>query len=217
MNVDIHTPSSPTPPAERLILRFTFGERLLHWLVAVPFIGLLISGLAFAYPSVFWLTNLFGGGANARLIHNWLGLVFAVFALILTVRWAREMALDKCDRQWLRMVRYYGRHEDKRMPDCGKYNGGQKAYFWVTVALAIVFLASGLVLWFPEGFGAFLVGWMRLVHFLAGILGGVALIGHIYLAAVAYPGTGRAMTYGKVSRSWAMLHHPSWLREKSGR
>jgi formate dehydrogenase subunit gamma len=214
MNEIPNPPMSATP---RLIERFTFGERLLHWLVAVPFVGLLLSGLAFSYPSVFWLTFLFGGGANARRVHDWLGLFFAFFVLLLAFRWAREMVFDACDRKWLRMVRYYGRHEDKKMPDCGKYNGGQKMYFWVTVALALVFLVSGLVLWFPQGSSAALVGWMRLVHFAAAILGGVALIGHIYLAAVAYPGTGRGMTYGKVSRSWAMLHHPAWLREKTER
>ena len=67
------------PP--RLIERFSYGERLLHWLVAIPFIGLLLSGLAFAYPSVFGLTFLFGGGAHARLVHNWLGLFFAFFVV----------------------------------------------------------------------------------------------------------------------------------------
>jgi len=214
MNDPSNAPS-PTPP--RLIERFSFGERLLHWLVAGSFIGLLLSGLAFAYPSLFWLTFLFGGGASARVIHDWLGLLFALFALLMAIRWAREMLLDRCDRQWLRLVRYYGRHEDKKMPDCGKYNGGQKLYFWVTVVLALVFLVSGLVLWFPRSAGPGLVGWMQWIHLVASILGGVALIGHIYLAAIAYPGTGRGMTYGKVSRSWAMLHHPAWLREKNGR
>lgn len=213
--------SEPThasaPEAPRLIERFTFGERLLHWLVAIPFIGLLLSGLAFSYPSVFWLTNLFGGGSSARLVHNWLGIVFVGAVLVLAIRWAREMVLDRCDRQWLRLVRYYGRHEDKKMPDCGKYNGGQKVYFWLTLALAVAFLVTGIPLWFPDSFGAGLVNTMRLLHFGSAILGGLALIGHIYLAAVAYPGTGRGMTYGRVSRSWAMLHHPTWLREKTGK
>jgi len=200
----------------KLIERFTYYERLLHWLVAVPFLGLLLTGLAFAYPSLFWLTNLFGGGASARIVHNWLGVVFFVATLLMALRWVREMLLDKCDWKWLRMVRYYGRHEDKKMPDCGKFNGGQKAYFWVTILLGLVYLLTGLPLWFPEGYGATFLTFMRLLHFIAAAAGGFFLIGHVYLGAIAYPGTGRGMTYGKVSKPWAMLHHPSWYREKVG-
>lgn len=209
MSTEIGTGRVPT---SQLVERFGVAERMIHWVVAVSFVGLLLSGLAFAYPSLFWLTALFGGGASARIVHDWLGLVFALSALLMAFRWASEMMLGRCDREWLGKIRYYVTHQNRRMPDCGKYNGGQKLYFWLSVVLAVVFLGTGLPLWLG-GLSATTLTWMRWLHFVAAVIGGIALIGHIYLAVFAYPGTGRGMAYGKVTRSWALFHHPSWYRE----
>ena len=52
-----------------LLRRFSFLERITHWVVGVTFVLLLLSGLAFAYPSLFWLTTFLGGGAAARVLH----------------------------------------------------------------------------------------------------------------------------------------------------
>ena len=46
--------------------RFTFVERVVHWIVGLSFVLLLLTGLAFSYPSLFWITTLVGGGPSAR-------------------------------------------------------------------------------------------------------------------------------------------------------
>ena len=43
--------------------------RLNHWITAISLILLAVSGLALFWPSLFFLTNLFGGGQNTRAIH----------------------------------------------------------------------------------------------------------------------------------------------------
>ena len=58
--------------------RFNFLERLVHWVVGVTFVLLLLTGLAFSYPSLFWLTAIVGGGPAARVLHPWIGMVFGV-------------------------------------------------------------------------------------------------------------------------------------------
>ena len=45
---------------EKLIQRYKRSERINHWIVAVCFMLLAISGLAFFYPAFFWLTGVFG-------------------------------------------------------------------------------------------------------------------------------------------------------------
>ena len=53
-------------PADKpgLIVRYTAGERTTHWIVAIAFVLLALSGLALFHPSMFWLSNLFGGGTG---------------------------------------------------------------------------------------------------------------------------------------------------------
>ena len=61
------------------IKRFTFAERVVHWVVGLSFLFLLLTGLAFSHPRLYWLTVFAGGGATARILHPWIGVAF-VFA-----------------------------------------------------------------------------------------------------------------------------------------
>ena len=201
--------------AERLFDRFTFVERIVHWVVGVTFVLLLATGLAFSYPALFWLTALLGGGPSARALHPWVGVAFAAGMVFMIAIWIRDMFLSETDWRWLRAVRHYATRDAARVPPAGKYNAGQKLFFWVQGALAVVFAASGVPLWFPAAFDASFLQWMRLAHYLATLGGGLFLIVHVYLGTVAYPGTARAMIDGTVTARWARHHHPRWHDEQT--
>lgn len=201
--------------------RFTFAERVVHWVVGVTFVLLLLTGFAFSYPSLYWLTSLVGGGAAARVLHPWTGVVFTVGIVFMFALWVRDMYLSREDVTWLRAIRHYAAHQRDQVPPAGKYNAGQKLFFWVQSVLGVAFLITGMPLWLPDGFvgigpfGRGVLTWMRLLHYAAALGGGLFLIVHIYLGTVAYPGTARGMLFGKVSRGWAKLHHPLWYKEKA--
>ena len=200
-----------------LIHRFSFLERIVHWVVGVTFVVLLGTGLAFAYPSLFWLTTLLGGGAAARVLHPQIGALFGVGMLFMFGLWVRDMFLDGKDRAWLGAIKHYATHDRDKVPPAGKYNAGQKLFFWVQSLLGIVFVVSGGLLWFPESFSA---GWLntaRLLHYAATLGGGLFLIVHVYLGTVAYPGTARGMIEGKVTPGWAKLHHSRWSGDRVDR
>ena len=201
--------------ADRLLDRFTFVERIVHWVVGVTFVLLLATGLAFSYPALFWLTALLGGGPSARALHPWVGVAFAAGMVFMIAIWIRDMFLSETDWRWLRAVRHYATRDAARVPPAGKYNAGQKLFFWVQGALAVVFAASGVPLWFPAAFDASFLQWMRLAHYLATLGGGLFLIVHVYLGTVAYPGTARAMIDGTVTARWARHHHPRWHDEQT--
>ena len=194
--------------------RFTYAERIVHWVVGATFVLLLMSGLALSYPSMFWMTTLFGGGPSARALHPWIGVVFTGGLVYMFLVWVRDMRIGDTDVAWLRAIKYYATHQKEKVPPTGKYNGGQKMFFWVQSFLGIVFLLTGVPLWLPTAFGSGLLNTMRLLHYLAALGGGLFLIVHVYLGTVAYPGTARGMLYGKVTRQWAKLHHPLWYKEK---
>ncbi|MXY17832.1 MAG: formate dehydrogenase subunit gamma [Acidobacteria bacterium] len=204
--------------SEPLLHRFNLLERIIHWVVGVTYVALLLTGLAFAYPPLFWLTAPLGGGAMARVLHPYIGALFGVAMLLMVVLWIRDMFLNRLDVQWMAAVHHYATHQRDKVPPAGKYNAGQKLFFWVQGVLAIVFVATGVMLWFPEQFAPArtLLSSARLLHYIATLGGGLFLVLHVYLGTVAYPGTARSMIDGKVTRQWARLHHPRWHEEQTG-
>ena len=128
---------------KEIVPRFNAPQRVIHWAVGISFSGLLLSGLALAYPSLYWLTLLFGGGASTRILHPWIGVVYTVAIAAMAFSWARDMILDRKDRRWLEEVPAYATHRTEKVPDAGKYNAGQKLYFWISIVLGVTFLVTG--------------------------------------------------------------------------
>ena len=108
-----------------MLHRFSFFERIVHWVVGVSFVVLLWTGLAFAYPSLFWITTILGGGPAVRVLHPQIGAVFGVALLFMFGLWMRDMFLDRQDGQWLTAIKHYAAHERDKVPPAGKYNAGQ--------------------------------------------------------------------------------------------
>src|SRR5262249_27370149 len=156
--------------------------RVIHWSVALFFFVALFSGLPIWTPVFGGLAPLFGGLHVCRWLHPWAGVLFALAAAVMFVHWWGEMQMEPRDREWLRprRLRAYMEHQDHD-PDAGKYNGGQKLFFFAVGLGVVGLLVSGLVLWFPLVFGRFVGEVAVLLHDLTFITFVVAVILHIYL------------------------------------
>jgi formate dehydrogenase subunit gamma len=199
------------------IVRHRMASRVMHWTVAISFLVLLFTGLPIWSPLFGWMAALFGGLHVCRWLHPWAGVVFMAGSVWMLAHWAGEMMLRGEEKKWLSptaLINYL--RYPKEDPTVGKYNGGQKLFFWMSVAMAVVIFLTGVVLWFPTNFGQALREVSLVLHDLTFIAFTVAIIGHIYLGTFAFPGTFEAMVRGTVSRSWARLHHPRWYREVTG-
>lgn len=108
----------------------------------------------------------------------------------------------------------------------GRYNAGEKAWFWTIVLAGIVLALSGVLLLFPDDLGPraaaaiFGVSDQRMVttlaelaHLAAAILMVCFALGHIYLGTYGTEGTLESMTDGSVDENWAKTHHDIWLKE----
>ena len=201
------------------LLRHPVYTRVLHWLVAISFVLALLSGFAIYSPWLYrFLTPLFGGGPTTRLLHPWFGLFFEIFFFFQFLNWLTPMLWRDADSRWLKRFREYTTNEHKAEPaDVGFFNGGQKLYFWLIVVSGLLFLITGLLLWFDEAIPRWVVAVSYVVHDLAALLMLAGFIIHIYEGTAAMPGTFRAMTNGTVTRPWAWTHHPGWYRDVTGR
>lgn len=200
------------------LTRYTASERLNHWLAALCFILLALSGLAFFHPAFFPLAQLFGGGVWARILHPFIGVVMAVSFTSMFFRFRKLNVITPVDKAWLRRVRELAQGDERNMPESGKYNGGQKVLFWGLVACMALLTLSGLVIWRAYFSGLFMIGVARfasVVHAAAAAVMIGLIILHVY-AAIWTRGTIRAMLYGTVTRAWAKQHHPAWYKEQPG-
>ena len=201
------------------LLRHPVYTRVLHWSVAISFILALLPGFAIYSPWLFHsLTPLFGGGAMTRLLHPWFSLGFVVLFVLQVLNWLQPMTWTDADRRWVRRVREYVANTEPVEPEyVDFFNGGQKLYFWTIVASAVIFLISGIPMWFPKTFGRPLVDIGYVLHDVAALVMLVGFIVHIYEGTAAQPGTFRSMTRGTVEKRWAWTHHPAWYRRATGR
>ena len=189
---------------------------MVHWSVALLFVYAALTGLALWSPRLYWLAAVMGGGTTLRAWHPWAGVLFTGFFAAMFLAWRGLMRLDPEDRRWLRMARRYASHDFAAMPPAGRFNGGQKALFWLQAANGILLLATGTVLWFPESTPRVLREMSVLVHPAAAVAAIGGLILHIYMGTAATPGAFRGMTQGWVTSAWAASHHPRWRREREG-
>ena len=197
------------------IVRYTAGTRINHWIVAISFVLLALSGLALFHPALFWLTNLFGGGPWTRILHPFIGCVMAAAFYLLCVKFWRDNILQPRDWIWLRKIKDVAGNREENLPEVGRYNAGQKLLFFTLVVCLIGLLLSGIVIWrvyFSELFSIGVIRAAALLHAFFGFVLITAIIIHIY-AGIWVKGSIRAMTRGVVTPGWAWKHHRAWFRE----
>lgn len=202
--------AKPSEDAE--LVRYNLFDRILHWVVALAFIYLMLSGLALGYPRMAWLYDVLGGGQTVRWLHPVIGVAFTVGVVVMLLVWVKDMLFTRADRLWARRLPTYVR-EGHTGVDIGRYNAGQKGYFWFALITGVLLLLTGIPLWFPDGFSATLVQISRISHHVLFLLSVAGFIVHVYMSTVMFPGTFEAMTTGTVSRRWAAYHHPAWFRD----
>jgi formate dehydrogenase subunit gamma len=197
--------------------RYTTPEMVVHWLLAISFVLLALSGLILLYGRWALIPLLGAEGFSVtalvcKNIHNYVGLFFTVMVPIAFFLYLRDSLFNlKVDLKWfMRAGGYLGGEE----PSAEKVNAGQKAWYWVAMLGGFVLIASGLVLDFPN----FQQGrdWLQLAHVIHSIasVGVMAFfIVHLYLATIGVEGALESMTTGHVDANWARQHHDLWYRE----
>jgi formate dehydrogenase subunit gamma len=189
------------------VRRFSRVERLLHWVNALGFFFLLVTGLILYLPSI---SILVGRRQLIQTMHFWAGVGWlSALAIVIVLGFrrlrhtARELeSFDRDDARWLR---------GGKAPQ-GRFNAGQKINAALTAAFTILFGVSGLLLWFGEQNTRLRFASTVILHDGLMYVSLVLLAGHLYLALI-HPTTRhalRGMTVGTVSEEWARRHHSKW-------
>lgn len=204
------------------VLRWSKFDVWVHWLMAIPCILLIVTGLALmagrhVFGDYLGPEGVGALAAMAKPIHDYMALPFAVFAVIAMVRWMKNNMPAAYDLKWFMVVGGYlnfGPFKGKH-PDAGFSNAGEKLWFWSFTIFGLLIIGSGLFLLFPVEMGtsrsdALLA---TLVHGIAAVVITGFTVVHIFMATVLSEGGLQAMVSGYCDENWAKQHHNVWFDE----
>src|SRR3546814_9194557 len=107
----------------QLIQRYSTSQRINHWIIAITFVLLAVSGLALFHPAFYWLSNLLGGGVWTRILHPFIGVLMFVCFFVFAARMFSHNLISRQDRQWLRHFDDVINNREENIPEAGRYNG----------------------------------------------------------------------------------------------
>ena len=208
----------------RVIERFTYVERAAHWVNAIAFVTLAVSGIVMAFGKFFLLpvigSTLFGWLAFAlKNLHNFAGPLFAVSLVVVFFTFVKDNWPSKEDLAWI--AKAGGLFGSTEVPS-HRFNAGEKVVFWGGVFfLGLVVVGSGLFLNHLVPVFDYTRGNMQVAHMAhasASALMVAMFLGHIYMGTIGMQGAFKAMKTGYVDETWAKEHHGLWYDDiKAGK
>jgi formate dehydrogenase subunit gamma len=205
------------PLTGRKIRRFTAWQMAIHWITAWTFVALAITGLILTfgknlllpiigYTLFSWLT-IFG-----KTLHNFIGPLFLVAIVLLFFTYVGDNVWRRYDWIW---VRHFGGLFSKQDTPSGKFNAGEKVWFWGGVLVfGLIVSITGLILDFPNfNQTRNTMQIANIVHLVVASGFMLFALGHIYMGTIGQIGAYRAMSDGYVDETWAKEHHLYWYND----
>jgi formate dehydrogenase subunit gamma len=199
------------------VLRFEAFERFAHWLTAVSFVILGLTGLNITFGKIL-LLPLIGPDAfssfseAAKYAHNFMSFSFMAGLVLIAVIFFKDNFFEKVDIDWLK--RGAGFIKSTHAP-AGRFNLGEKLVYWLALVAGIAISVSGYLLLFP--FSVTNIAGMQIaqmVHAVVAVLFIALILAHIYIGTLGMEGAFEAMGTGEVDLNWAKQHHDLWLRDQ---
>ena len=173
------------------ILFFGAFTRFIHWIGAISFTLLVVTGLLIIFGS------FFGGGAfirYSRYVHILCAMIFAVDAVFMFLIWVKNMFPAPYDILWIFILGGYLSKKKKPVP-AGKFNAGQKAWFWLATVGGGVMAFTGYFIW-QLGPDLDTVRLYVIIHNVLGMAIVALFMTHVYMSLFAIKGSLTSMLTG---------------------
>jgi len=186
---------------EELVQRFNVVERLVHLALLCSFLCLATTGilLSVGRDQVF--------GKSVARMHDYGSWVLIAGALLAFLFWARDMVFSRIDIGWFKVLGGYLGY--KGHVPAGRFNAGQKAYFWFILLVVACLAATGLMMRYGLGGDEWETA-AHALHLACAYLMIMCVLAHAYLGSFANPGCIGSVFNGRVARAWLEHHHPDY-------
>ena len=198
--------------------RFKTSEIILHWVNAIPFLLLLLSGGLMIYARFYSIapeTLQFLKYFHKTTAAVWtisMGITFFFIGLRLNLSNLREFfRLGYDDAKWMFLAMKAIIDHKVQVPLAGKFNTGQKINSLLVLFYVMTFTVTGAIMWF---FGTILLAWY--LHAALFFMAITTVGGHLYLSFIN-PSTRVGLWgifHGWVPIQYIAHHHPLTLGYK---
>jgi formate dehydrogenase gamma subunit len=202
----------------------TAAQRWQHFVLAVSFIVLALTGFALKFPDS-WLAKVLGSSEPfRRWTHRVAGIIMLLvgayhLVYLLTTRDGRKLVADlfpvKKDvlDAW-QAVRYLTGWSSHK-PQVGRFGYAEKMEYWAVVWGTIIMGATGLAIWFKIDVTRFFPRWIvavaTTIHYYEAVLACLAIIVwhfyHVIFDPEIYP-LNTACLDGRISEEFQTHEHP---------
>jgi formate dehydrogenase subunit gamma len=201
----------------RKVARFNGFERFSHWLTAVSFVILSLTGLNITFGKIVLLPTIgpeaFSSLSQAaKYVHNYVSASFVIGLALIVALWIRDNIPRKVDVDW---VKQGGGFIKSKHAPAGRFNAGEKLVFWFAFGAGVAVMVSGYLLMLPfyvEGIAGMQIA--QVVHAVIAVPFVAMIIAHIYIGTLGMEGAFEAMANGDVDFNWAKEHHDLWLAQQ---
>lgn len=198
---------------------FSLFIRVVHWIAAIGFILIIPTGFMIVFG------DALGGGTPiryARYLHTIGTVFFAVSIIPMFLGWFIPMIITFDDIKWLLIGGGYLSKKKREVP-AGKFNAGQKMWFWIAVLGGFVMIATGALMYFQyidlkiiKDLNMDNIELLRLsaiVHNFLGVAVAALFITHVYMAVFAIKGALDSMISGNKSEDELKHLHSSYYKK----
>jgi cytochrome b subunit of formate dehydrogenase len=198
------------------VIRMNVNETMQHWVLAVSFIVLVISGFSLRFSEAWWVQLLFGwGGGEGFIIRGQVHRVAAVIFVVYCVwhllylftrrgwRWFKDMLASPRDLVHIRQSALFFLGARVERPPFGRFSYMEKCEYWALIWGSAIMTVSGVLLWFDN---YFVERW----NLPKGVLD-VALVIHYYEAWLATLAILVWHGYSTIFSPHVYPMNPAWL------
>lgn len=198
---------------------FTVFHRIVHTIAAIAFILIIPTGVVMMFGATF------GGGdfvTVCKEIHAIATLLFIISVVPMLLMWVKDMFPTMDDVRWMMIVGGYLSKVKKPIP-AGKFNAGQKMWFWLATAGGIIMILTGAAMYFQDfkldvlvQQGISQIDFLRgsaIVHNVLGLAVLALFLTHVYMSVFAIKGAIHSMITGYKEEEEIEILHSSFYKE----
>jgi len=205
--------------AGKPIYAFSVFKRIIHLVAGIAFVILIPTGLMIVFG------KYLGGGTlveYAKHFHGIATILFTVSIVPMFLFWFIDMLPTMDDVKWMFILGGYLSKEIKEIP-AGKFNAGQKMWFWIATLGGFVMIITGAFMYFQDfdlgiakSMGLSQIDLLRasaIIHNVFAFAVMALFFTHVYMAALAIKGAIHSMITGYKEHDEVKYLHSSWYKQ----
>ena len=208
------------PHSEKKYYAFNLFHRTIHQIAAISFLVIIPTGFIILFG------DFFGGGTFVRIAKNLHGIFtisFSIVVIPMALMWLKEALPIYEDIGWFLILGGYLSKEKKPIK-AGKFNAGQKMWYWVAILGGLTMIASGAMMYFMDFkiqmlynlTGLSQIDLLRaaaIIHNVMGFAVVALFITHVYMSMFAIKGAVHSIITGYVEEEETKILHSLWYKK----